>query len=52
MYAVIEQGGKQYKVTTGDCIDIELAEVASDATTIEMDKVLFVNDGKETKIEI
>jgi len=50
MYAVIEQGGKQYKVTTGDSIEIELTDIASDATTIEMDKVLFVNDGKETKI--
>ena len=48
MYAVIEQGGKQYKVSQGDVINIELTEVAEDAKTIEINKVLFVSDG--TKI--
>ena len=50
MYAVIEQGGKQYKVAQGDCLEIELTEVAPDATTIEMDKVLFVSDGEKIKV--
>ncbi|MHC5060262.1 MAG: 50S ribosomal protein L21 [Planctomycetota bacterium] len=50
MYAVIEQGGKQYKVSTGDVINIELTEVAPEAETIEMDKVLFASDGKEIKV--
>jgi large subunit ribosomal protein L21 len=50
MYAVIEQGGKQYKVTQGDCIDIELTEAAPDVQTIELDKVLFVSDGEKIKI--
>ena len=50
MYAVIEQGGKQYKVTQGDTIDIELTDVAPDARTIELDKVLFVGDEKQTKV--
>lgn len=50
MYAVIEQGGKQYKVSVGDVINIELTEVASEAETIELDKVLFVNDGKTIKV--
>ena len=50
MYAVIEQGGKQYKVAQGDVLNIELTEVADDATTIELDKVLFVSDGSEVKI--
>jgi len=50
MYAVIEQGGKQYKVTQGDCINIELIDVSPDARTIELDKVLFVNDGEKVKI--
>jgi len=50
MYAVIEQGGKQYKVTDGDCIEIELTEVEAEATNIEFDKVLFVSDGKDVKI--
>ncbi len=50
MYAVIEQGGKQYKVEQGDVIKIELADVASDAKTIEMDKVLLAGEGKDVKI--
>jgi large subunit ribosomal protein L21 len=50
MYAVIEQGGKQHKVSQGDVINIELTEVAADAKTIELDKVLFVNDGKKIKV--
>ncbi|MBW8002207.1 MAG: 50S ribosomal protein L21 [Planctomycetes bacterium] len=50
MYAVIEQGGKQYKVAQGDSLNIELTEVAADATSIELDKVLFVSDG--TKVQM
>lgn len=50
MYAVIEQGGKQYKVSQGDVIQIELTEVEPDAKSIELDKVLFVGDGKVVKV--
>ena len=50
MYAVIEQGGKQYKVSQGDVINLELTEVAPDAKSVELDKVLFVSDGKDIKV--
>ena len=50
MYAVIEQGAKQYKIAQGDCLNIELTDVSSDAQTIELDKVLFVNDDGKVKI--
>ena len=50
MYAVIEQGGKQYKISQGDVIDIELTEVAADAKTVELDKVLFVSDGEKIQV--
>jgi len=50
MYAVIEQGGKQYKVAEGDSMNIELTDVAPDAAKIDLDKVLFVSDGKKVKI--
>jgi len=50
MYAIIEQGGKQYKVSQGDVVNIELTEVADDAKTIELDKVLFVSDGSDVKV--
>ena len=50
MYAIIEQGGKQFKVSQGDVINIELVEVAPDAKTIEINKVLFVSDGQNVKV--
>jgi large subunit ribosomal protein L21 len=50
MFAIIEQGSKQYKVSQGDVIKIELTEVAPDSTAIELNKVLFVSDGKQVKI--
>lgn len=50
MYAIIEQGGKQYKVSQGDVINLELTEVAADSKTIDLDKVLFVSDGKKVQI--
>lgn len=50
MYAVIAQGGRQFKVTEGDVIKIDLTEVAPNAKKIELDKVLLVSDGKEVKV--
>ncbi len=50
MYAVVEQGSKQYKVLQCDVINIELTEVSPDAKTIELDKVLFVSDGENIKV--
>lgn len=50
MYAVIEQGGKQHKVAQGDRLEIDLTDVADDAQSIEIDKVLLVSDGENTKI--
>ncbi len=50
MYAVVEQGGKQYKVAEGDCLNIELTDVSPNAKTLEMDKVLLVSDGEKVKI--
>jgi large subunit ribosomal protein L21 len=50
MYAVIEQGSKQYKVAEGNRLNIELTDVAPDAQTIELDKVLLVSDGEDVKI--
>ena len=50
MYAVIEQGSKQYKVAEGDCLNIELTDIDPDAKTIELDKVLLLCDGEEAKI--
>ncbi|MEK6647667.1 MAG: 50S ribosomal protein L21 [Candidatus Firestonebacteria bacterium] len=46
MYAVIETGGKQYKVAVGDKIDVEKLD-AKPGEMVELDKVLMVaDDGK------
>jgi large subunit ribosomal protein L21 len=50
VYAIIEQGGKQYKVSEGERVNIELTDVKADAKKIEIDRVLLINDGKEVKV--
>lgn len=48
MYAVIETGGKQYKVAPGDTIDVELlADEAGEP--VEFDRVLFYSDGEDVR---
>ena len=42
MFAVIETGGKQYKVKAGDELAIELLDHA-DAKTLKLDKVLLLS---------
>ena len=49
MYAVIESGGKQYRVAVGDVIRVEkLAE--AEGSAVEIDKVLLVADGDAIQI--
>ena len=50
MYAVIEQGGKQHKVAEGDLLNIELVQVDPKASTLELDKVLLISDGKDVRV--
>lgn len=47
MYAIIETGGKQYRVQEGDILDVEL--LGSDGE-IKFDKVLMVHDGQNAKV--
>ena len=42
MYAVMETGGKQYRVTAGDTLEIEKLEAAP-GSTFTFDRVLLVN---------
>jgi large subunit ribosomal protein L21 len=49
MYAIIETGGKQYRVQPGDVIDVE--RLAGDqGAEINLDRVLVVGGEGETKI--
>jgi large subunit ribosomal protein L21 len=49
MYAIVKTGGKQYRVSPGDSIDVEKLpfEVGEQ---IELDKVLLVANGSGAKI--
>ena len=49
MYAVIKTGGKQYRVTEGDILEIEKIE-QEEGSTIDFDQVLMVHDGEAIKI--
>jgi len=43
MFAVIETGGKQYRVQPGDVIDVERDASAPDAETVTFERVLMVS---------
>lgn len=50
-FAVIETGGKQYKVAVGDVLKVEkLAGEFTVGDKITFDKVLLVDNGKDTSI--
>ena len=49
MYAVIETGGKQYRVAPGDVVRVEKLS-AEAGETINIDKVLMVADGDQVNI--
>lgn len=49
MYAVIETGGKQYRVSEGQTIKVEKLE-AEQGSTIALDKVIMVSDGGKISV--
>mgnify|MGYP003403237024 CR=1 FL=1 len=49
MYAVIETGGKQYKVSEGDVIYVEKLDVEAGAD-IAFDKVLLIGEASDVKV--
>lgn len=50
MYAIIEDGGKQYRVEQGDRIYIECRDLPEDARSVEFDRVLMLGDGPKSRI--
>jgi large subunit ribosomal protein L21 len=49
MYAVIQTGGKQYRVAQGDILKVE--KIAAEAgASVELDKVLMIADGDDVKV--
>ena len=49
MYAVIETGGKQYRVNQGDVIKVEKL-TADVGQKVDFDRVLLVGEGGEVKV--
>ena len=49
MYAVIETGGKQYRVAVGDVVRVEKLLVEAGAS-INLDKVLMVADAGDVRV--
>lgn len=49
MYAVIETGGKQYRVQEGDIITVEKLNAAV-GDVVAFDKVLVLGEGKDIKV--
>jgi large subunit ribosomal protein L21 len=49
MYAVIESGGKQHRVTEGEVLKLELIEAGA-GDSISFDKVLMVGEGADVRI--
>jgi len=50
VYAIIENGGRQYRVSNGDVIDVDLVKVPQGGDKIEFDRVLMVGDEGNTQI--
>lgn len=51
MYAVIETGGKQYRVQEGDILDVErISGVSDDQKDVVFDRVLLIGDGDDIKV--
>lgn len=51
MYAIIETGGKQYRVEKGDVIDVELLDI-NEGEKVEFKNVLFLNNGSVAKVGV
>jgi large subunit ribosomal protein L21 len=49
MFAIIETGGKQYKVEKGSKLEVELIE-GKEGEKINFDKVLLINDKEKTQV--
>ncbi len=49
MFAIIETGGKQYQVTEGRYVDIELLENEADSKVVFENIIMLVN-GKKSKV--
>ena len=50
MYAIFEDSGRQYKVSAGDKIFIDLRELPEGQSTVTFDRVLALGEGENARI--
>ena len=50
MYAIFEDGGKQYKVSEGDKLLLERKDLEEGQSEVTFDKVLMVGEGESAQI--
>lgn len=50
MYAIFEDGGKQYKVSSGDTLLVELRDLPEDQKEITFDKVMMLGEGADARV--
>ena len=48
-YAIVEDGGKQYKVVEGETIEVDRFQ-ADIGEQVDLDRVLLISDGDQTSI--
>ena len=48
IYAIVESGGKQYKVSPGETIEVDKMSVSSES--IELDRVHLIADGDKVTV--
>jgi large subunit ribosomal protein L21 len=49
VYAIVETGGKQYKVSAGQTVEVELLPESA-GEQVELDRVLMVVDGDQVQV--
>lgn len=49
MYAIVQTGGKQYRIQPGDVLEVERLS-ADEGSTVELDQVLMVGDGDNVQV--
>lgn len=50
MYAIFEDGGKQYRVQQGDKLLLERKDLADDQREVTFENVLMVGEGEQARI--
>ncbi|UCG33273.1 MAG: 50S ribosomal protein L21 [Phycisphaerales bacterium] len=50
MYAIIEDGGRQYRVSEGDTIEVDRRDLTEGQEELEFDRVLMVGNGEHSVV--